>query len=182
MPAPAWEGCQGAEAALVSIGTTVPPHTVKINFPPAPHSFSEPALLTPNPTGGQPTHLSTSGGFPCEKANARKNHPAYSFGLYGAPPFCCAKMVRGMSVQGLYLSYPVGPSPSHTFAEIHFGCRSDCGSGQCRRLGPALTPMVLEKELSSRRMPPPPPPRDQQVNPHWGNSKFTTRKYPFTLC
>ena len=29
----------------------------------------EPALFTPNPTGGQPTHPLTSGGFPPQKAN-----------------------------------------------------------------------------------------------------------------
>ena len=56
----------------------------------APHlsQFFEPAPLTPDPTGGQPTPLSTSGGFPPQKAHTYV-HAEVSTGtlsLYGTPP------------------------------------------------------------------------------------------------
>ena len=95
MLVPAWVGRQGAEAALVSSGATVP-HSPNNQFSsagrlPTCRDFFEPTLFTPKPTGGHPTHISTSGGFPPQKKKAnmyhtRKYQPAYWSSVYGTPP------------------------------------------------------------------------------------------------
>ena len=93
VPAPACTGCQAVEAALVGSGTTVPLSPNKITFPQllgvagqAAHlsQFFEPNPSTPNPMGGQPTHLSTSGGVPPQKANTQV-HPEVACGILVQP-------------------------------------------------------------------------------------------------
>ena len=93
VPAPACTGCQGVEAALVGSGTTVPLSPNNITFPQllgvaeqAAHlsQFFEPNTSTPNPMGGQPTHLSTSGGVPPQKANTQV-HPEVACGILVQP-------------------------------------------------------------------------------------------------
>ena len=95
MPAPAWERCQGAEAALVSSGPTVPLSPGKHNFPQ--RSGEQSGLPTyrrflnasPSPAmhwlDNQPTyHLSMSGGFPPQEANTYV-HPEVPTGILTQP-------------------------------------------------------------------------------------------------
>ena len=95
VPAPAWEGRQGAEAAVVSSGTTVQLSPRKMNCPwvsgiaeQAAHlpQFVEPALFIPNPMDGKPTHISTrhGGAFPPQKANTYV-HPEVPTGTVVQP-------------------------------------------------------------------------------------------------
>ena len=66
LPVQAWEGCQVAEAALVSSRKwekfPLVVRSSRAGCPPL-------ALFTPDPMGGQATHQSTTGGFPPQKAN-----------------------------------------------------------------------------------------------------------------
>ena len=73
-----WRGGGSAEA------TPPPPSaTTAAGLLGSPTGSPAPALLTPNPTGGQPTHRSTSGEFPPQRANTftRRHQPASSLSL-----------------------------------------------------------------------------------------------------
>ena len=67
-------------------GLNVP--VLPLHCPPAtsfrPLAFNEPAPFTPHPMGGQPTHPSTSGGCPPQKAN-KYSHPEVPTGVLTQP-------------------------------------------------------------------------------------------------
>ena len=98
-PAPAWEGCQGAEAALVSRGTTVPLSTIENPFPQWSHqceypeaptvTFAQPLWQPPPP----PRHFVNSQaaqerpgdacgmkGLKIHRNGQYQNHSSYDFG------------------------------------------------------------------------------------------------------
>ena len=118
-----------AEAALVSIGTTVPLSPSPNNFPrllgvaeQTAHllQFFEPALFTPNPNGGQPTHLSTSGGFPPQKANTY-THLEVPSGILTQPLWHSPHILEDTSMAGCVLtgSAPIPPGGER---QEHFTC------------------------------------------------------------
>ena len=96
MLALAWEGCQGAEAALVSSRTTVPLSLCKNNFPPSCSVAQQAALLLQllNPpsspptqqVGNQPTNPEVEDSLLKRRKRTPKYHLAYSFSLYAPPP------------------------------------------------------------------------------------------------
>ena len=136
-------------AATMGSGKTIPPSPTKLHQhpppPPPSRSFSEPSFFTPNPTAGQPTHRSTSGGFPWQKTHMYV-HPEVSTGIL---------------LQPLWRTPPPPPPKQDKSSRGSVDTTKTCSDPQRVRMSSGERPIgtAKGKQPNTKALPRPPPPQ-----------------------